>query len=162
MFPLLLIFQSVLSSQKRQYVSENSELNQPLNYDLADDYRVNLGFALLLFLPFVLIAANRGETFGDSSAYGMFFWSCPGSLSGFSVSPDDRSPLFTFFTILIKQFVGWNVPAYFGVIAAVSVFGLALNYRKYSANIPVYVIFTTIYSNSACLFIYCRKSCKTL
>ena len=48
MFPLLLIFQSALSSQKRQYVSENSELNQPLNYELADDYRVKTGFALLL------------------------------------------------------------------------------------------------------------------
>lgn len=141
MFPLLLIFQSVLTSQKRQYVSANNELNQPLNYDLADDYRVNLGFALLLFLPFVFIAANRGETFGDSSSYGMFFWSCPGSLSGFSVSPDDRSPLFTFFTILIKQFVGWNVSAYFGVIAAVSAFCLALNFRKHSADIVLCAFF---------------------
>ena len=56
MFPLLLIFQSVLSSQKRKYVSENGELNQPLNYDLADDYRVTIGFALLLFLPFLVFA----------------------------------------------------------------------------------------------------------
>lgn len=141
MFPLLLIFQSVLSSQKQQYVSDNGELNQPLNYDLADDYRVKTLFALLLFLPFVLIAANRGETFGDSSAYGMFFWSSPGSLGDFAVSPDDRSPLFSFFTVLIKQFVGWNVPAYFGVIAAISAFCLALNFRKYSAEIVLCAYF---------------------
>lgn len=141
MFPLLLLFQLQLASYKKQYVSINSEPNRPLNYDLADDYRVSLGFAVLLFLPFVLISANRGETFGDSSSYGMAFWNSPDSIMSFSVSSEDRSPLFSFFTVLIKQLVGWNVSAYFGVVAAVSALCISLNFRKYSAEIVLCAYF---------------------
>lgn len=141
MFPLLLIFQSALSSQKRQYVSENSELNQPLNYELADDYRVKTGFALLLFLPFVFISANRDIGFGDTAAYAQMFWNLPDSISRISISPEDRSPGFTVFAVFIKQIVGWNIPLFFGVVAAVSAFCLALNYRRYSADIVLCAFF---------------------
>lgn len=141
MFPLLLIFQSVLSSQKRQYVSENSELNQPLNYDLADDYRVKTGFALLLFLPFVLISANRSGGFGDTYMYMYMYDTWPDNLSEISINQNDRYPGFMIFSVLIKQFFGGNVRVWFFIIAAISAFCLAINYRRYSSEIVLCAYF---------------------
>lgn len=141
MFPLLLIFQSVLSSQKRKYVSENGELNQPLNYDLADDYRVKTGFAILLFLPFVLISANRDMAFGDSAAYWEMFCTWPESINDISLSGTERYPGFLVFTVIIKQLFFGNFRYWFFIIAAISAVCLSQNYKRYSSNIVLCAYF---------------------
>lgn len=141
MLPLMGVFELILISNKKIYASEHTLPNSPLDYDMADDYRVTVGFAILVFLPFIFISANRGFSFGDTYAYRNMFLSWPDSIKEISLTGNERYPGFIYFTVFIKQFIANDYRVWFFIIAAIQCICLASTYRRYTAEIVLCAYF---------------------
>lgn len=99
------------------------------------EYRTSFGWALLLIIPLVIIAAQRGY-YADTTAYIFSFRSMPTTLAELpaymlTVSKDE---LFAFVSSLIKIFISDNHEIYLGILAAFQMLALAKVYRKYSTD----------------------------
>lgn len=141
MFPLFGVFEYILIHNKKIYASKHTLPNSPLNYDAADDYRVPVGFAILVFLPFIIVSANRGFSFGDTYAYRNMFLSWPESIGDISLTGNERYPGFIYFTVFIKQFIANDYRVWFFIIAAIQCICLAVTYRRYTAEIVLCAYF---------------------
>ncbi len=97
--------------------------------------RVSWVWALLLAIPLIIIAAQRGY-FADTSAYIMSFRNMPDSLSeiGSYMQTVQKDELFSLASVLIKIFITKNYEVYLGILAAFQMFVLAKIYRKYSTD----------------------------
>ena len=99
------------------------------------EYRTSFGWALLLIIPLVIIAAQRGF-YADTTAYILSFRSMPTTLADLpaymqTVSKDE---LFSFVSVLIKIFISDNHEIYLGIFAAFQMIALVKVYRKYSVD----------------------------
>lgn len=139
--PLLGIFEYILISQKKMYVVEHSTKNLPLNYDLADDYRTSIVFAILIFLPFIFVSGSRGFGFGDTWAYQQMFESWPDSMDKIVLTGEERYPGFLYFTVFIKQFISSNYRVWFYIIAVIQCICLAITYRRYTSEVVLCAYF---------------------
>lgn len=97
--------------------------------------RVGWGWALLLAIPLIVGAAQRGY-FADTTAYILGFRSIPTNIAELpaymqTVSKDE---LFSFVSALIKIFITQNDEVYLGILAAFQMLTLAKIYRKYSTD----------------------------
>lgn len=97
--------------------------------------RVGWGWVLLLAIPLIIIAAQRGY-FADTSAYIMSFRNMPESVSEISayMQTVQKDELFSFVSLIIKVFITKNYEVYLGILAAFQMFVLAKIYRKYSTD----------------------------
>ena len=91
-------------------------------------------FAIVVFMPIIIMTVNRGPTIGDTGNYIAHFQSMPSSFSElhdyyFSV-PKDRA----YYTLgaLIKCIFGNDYRFYFLIVALIQGYGLLNLYRKYS------------------------------
>ena len=141
-FLLLIVFEFVLLNQKKMYVSANTPPDTPLNYDKGYDYRVNVFFAILVFLPLVFIAANRGYH-ADTFLHITMFNEYPSNISEISdyVDWDGKAPGFTVFSIIIKQLFGPSYETWLFIIAAISAGGLAITYKRYTSEVVLCAFF---------------------
>lgn len=141
MFPLLGVFEYILIHNKKIYASKHTLPNSPLNYDAADDYRVTVGFAILVFLAMILVSGFRDRWYADTTAYVGMFEDWPDRLSDIKLTDKERSPGFIYFTVFIKQFISSDFRVWLVIIATISILCLALTYRRYTAEIVLCAFF---------------------
>lgn len=141
MFPLLGIFEYILISKKKIYAAEHSLPNSPLNYDIADDYRVTVGFAILVFLAMILVSGFRDRWYADTTAYVNMFESWPSRFGDIKLTGEERYPGFIYFTVFIKQFISSDFRVWLVIIAAISILCIALTYRRYTSEIVLCAFF---------------------
>lgn len=141
MFPLLGFFEYMLISKKKIYAAEHSLPNSPVNYSVADDYRVTAGFAILVFLAMILLSGFRDRWYADTTAYVNMFESCPDRLINIELTGEERSPGFIYFTVFIKQFISSDFRVWLVIIATISILCLALTYRRYTSEIVLCAFF---------------------
>ena len=140
MFPLFGIFACMLVSQKNKYVLENCPVKSALNYDMSDNYRVGLLFSFIVFLPMLLIAANRAVYsggFGDTMLYVLMYNGYPesvGELSNF-LTWEEKDTGFIIFSTIVKQIFGVDYQPWLFIIAFISVICLVITYRRYTSEI---------------------------
>ena len=103
-FLLLIVFEFLLINQKKSYVSANTAPNTPLIYDKAYDYRVKAFFAILVFLPLILIATNRGY-YADTALYIGMYKGYPNNVSALSdyIDWNVKDPGFIIFSVIITM-----------------------------------------------------------
>ncbi len=97
--------------------------------------RVSWTWVLLLSIPLIIIAAQRGY-FADTTAYITGFKAMPTKFDELqaymqTVSKDE---LFSFVSLIIKIFITNNYEVYLGILAAFQMLSLAKLYRKYSSD----------------------------
>lgn len=97
--------------------------------------RVGWGWALLLAIPLIVVAAQRGY-FADTSAYILSFRNMPDSVSEISsyMQTVQKDELFSFVSLIIKVFITKNYEVYLGILASFQMLILAKIYRKYSTD----------------------------
>lgn len=97
--------------------------------------RVGWGWALLLAIPLIVVAAQRGY-FADTSAYILSFRNMPDSVSEISsyMQTVQKDELFSFVSLIIKVFITKNYEVYLGILATFQMLVLAKIYRKYSTD----------------------------
>ena len=106
-----------------------------------DDYRVSVFFAILVFLPMVLIASTRdwnfANTYGDTGSYIMNYQRAPSSVSDVfsNIDWDSRAPGFDLFVSFIKQFTGFDYTGFFAIVAIIHNLCLVFTYKRYCSNI---------------------------
>lgn len=93
------------------------------------------GFAVLVFIPLIIMVTNRGF-FGDTYAYMTTFINSPKTFSELSeyVSNLSKDKGFYATTAFLRIVLGENYRAYFFVLAVVQSYFLMKIYRKYSSN----------------------------
>ena len=143
LIPLFIFFEYVLISQKKRYVLKNYSVDTSLNDndDIDQNYKVGLIFALLVFLPLVIVSTNRDIGFGDTAAYADMFEGWPDKLTNINLTGKERYPGFIYFTVIVKQFFSDDYRVWFFIIAAIQCFCLAITYRKYSSEIVLCAYF---------------------
>ena len=97
--------------------------------------RVGWGWAILLAIPLIVVAAQRGY-FADTSLYIINFKNMPDSVSEISsyMQTVQKDELFSFVSVLIKAFITKNYEVYLGILATFQMLVLAKIYRKYSTD----------------------------
>lgn len=97
--------------------------------------RLGWGWVLILTIPLIIIAAQRGY-FADTSLYIITFQNMPDSLSEIStyMQTVQKDELFSFVSVLIKTFITNKYEVYLGIFAAFQMLALAKVYRKYSTD----------------------------
>ena len=97
--------------------------------------RVGWGWALLLSIPLIIIAAQRGY-FADTTAYIKSFQSMPDSISEIRnyMMTVQKDELFSFVSVLIKVFITKNYEVYLGILATFQMLVLGKIFRKYSTD----------------------------
>ena len=93
-------------------------------------------FAILVFLPLIIMATNRPLKVGDTMQYIRAYNNMP---SGFSAIPKYYSGLKkdkAYYSLgsIIKCFFGSDYKIYFFIIATIQAFGMVRLYRKYSPD----------------------------
>ncbi len=123
----------VVFSNNKSRVIESHESSLVEKYP---EFKVSVLFAILSFLPIIIIAANRDEMFADTSAYIAMYKSWPSSVDLYikDVDWDSRFPGFMLFSVFCKQ-LGLDYRFWLGLIATISGVFLALGYRKYTSDI---------------------------
>ncbi len=99
-------------------------------------WRINLGFAFIVMIPVIWMAANRGNVFGDTAMYRNDFRAMP---SVFSAIPEymltvTKDSGFKYLSSVIKCVIGNQDIVYFFIIALVQASALVIVYRRYSCN----------------------------
>lgn len=105
-------------------------------------------FAIIVFLPIIIMAATRGD-FSDTVVYRTNFIKVfPDNFSDLAAYlPDvDKDKGFIVFASIIKMIIGPNDVLYFFIIAAIQGVIIASVYRKYSSN---YVLSVFLFVASA-------------
>lgn len=104
------------------------------------EYRYKFIWALIIFLPIIIMAGTRGYV-GDTYAYEKAFSDMPNAISGlaqyYSTLSKDKG--FYICSALIKIIVGSNVKIYFLILSAIQGLCLVKIYQKYSINYAVSV-----------------------
>lgn len=101
-----------------------------------DDYRVGWFFAILTFLPIILIVGSRDRWYADTGAYTMMYEQWPSSLLKMGdVDWEGKFPGFIVFSVFIKQFFGSDYRIWLIIIAAISGTCIAFTYRKLSSDV---------------------------
>lgn len=92
--------------------------------------------ALLLVLPYIIWAAYRSDSFGDTGLYRSGFLNAEASLgAAFSILTSDSKDVgFYALRSLIKMIIGNNDELFFLLIAAFQILGMAVIYRRYAAD----------------------------
>lgn len=132
----LALMEYFLIHQKKIFVSENTAPNAPLNYDKIYDYRAGIVFAIVTFLPLIIIATNRG-TMADTGLYIAMYKGYPSSIFEIMdfVDWESKDPGFVIFSIIEKQIFGEDPVIWLFIIAAISATCMALTYRRYTSEI---------------------------
>lgn len=91
---------------------------------------------LIVIIPMIVAAAFRKDTIGDTYAYMVSFRDTMPSFSAIlgTLTADVKDKGFVIFRIILKALIGNNCYIYFGIIAAICLFCVAIVYRKYSCN----------------------------
>lgn len=127
-------------------VQRNKFLADDNNNLLRDDgskeeYKVGIFFAILVFLPLILLAGYRGWDFarkyGDTGGYIGMFQINPSSISEAleTIDWDSKYPGFILFIAIIKQFISNDYRVFFIIVASIQGLSLAIIYRYYRTNI---------------------------
>lgn len=141
MFPLLGFFEYILLSKKKIYAGEHSLPNSPLNYDIANDYRVTVGFAILVFLAMILVSGFRDRWYADTGVYVNMFEALPNKINEVNISSKERAPGFIYFTVFIKQFISSDFRVWLLIIATIQILCIALTYKRYTSEIVLCAFF---------------------
>ena len=98
-------------------------------------YRIQPVWAVILVVPLVIWAANRGYV-GDTGSYMKVFREMPSQLSELVsyMGTHTKDEGFYFVSAIIKIFITENVKVYFLIVAAIQAFLLFRVYRKYSSR----------------------------
>lgn len=93
-------------------------------------------FAIIIFIPLIIMAVNRKPDFGDTGFYINIYNGMP---AGFSAIPKYYSSIkkdkaFYLLVSIIKCFFGGEYKIYFLIIAVAQAYGLIRLYRKYSSD----------------------------
>ena len=101
-------------------------------------YRIQPVWAVILVVPLVIWAANRGYV-GDTGSYMKVFREMPSQLSELVsyMGTHTKDEGFYFVSAIIKIFITENVKVYFLIVAAIQAFLLFRVYRKYSSRYAV-------------------------
>lgn len=100
------------------------------------EYRWTISAAFLLFLPYVIWAGCRSNSFGDTIAYKNMFKEAPSVLSQalpYAIE-QTKDKGFFFITVIFKSLIGESSTAFFLLIAFIQGICLVYVYRKYSCN----------------------------
>lgn len=102
-----------------------------------DDYRAGWFFAILTFLPIILIVGLRDRWYADTGAYTMMFEDWPSDIGELlsDIDWNGKFPGFLFFSVLLKQLFGADYRAWLIIIAAISGIGIIISYKRYSTDI---------------------------
>lgn len=140
-FPILGIFAYLLIQKKKKYANEQTLIGAPYDYDISYDFRVSIGFAILVFLPMILIS-GFSNGMADTYLYIGMFKQYPASIDGISdyLSRGEKGPGFIVFSIIIKHIFGSDYRPWLFIIASIQGLCLALTFRKYTSEI-VYCAF---------------------
>ena len=96
-------------------------------------------FAVLVFLPLIVMAVSRKRGMGDTGMYIDHYAGMPSSFSEipsyYALLSKDRA--YYTFVALIKCIFGGEYKIYFLIVAAIQAYGLVRMYRKYS---PSYIL----------------------
>ncbi|MGN0502456.1 MAG: EpsG family protein [Ruminococcus sp.] len=138
--PLFAILEVALINKKRDYLSNTVRIDSEYNYDKSYDYRVTLPFAIIVFLPLILIAGFRAgyvNSIGDTGLYVTMFDGYPNTLNeiGGSISPDDKMYGWAVFSVFIKQFISSDYQIWLLIIAVISGFSLLYGYKNYTSEV---------------------------
>lgn len=100
-------------------------------------YRVSIVFALLTFLPIIIITGFRDRWYADTAAYAEMFESWPSSLGEAlgNIDWNGKFPGFIVFSVIIKQFFGSDYQIWLIIIAIISGLCVALTYRRYTPDV---------------------------
>ena len=130
---LLAFFGFIYVQQKNKYMA--SDEGKLLKSE--DDYRVSLVFALLVFLPIILIVGFRDRWLADTGAYTMMYESWPSSLGEAlgDIDWNGKFPGFIVFSVIIKQFFGSDYRIWLIIIALISGICVAITYRRYAPDV---------------------------
>lgn len=141
-FPLLAIFEYILINKKRIFAAENGKLSSPIDEEKANDYRVSIFFAIIVFLPMILIVGFRDQWFADTALYVKTYLSIPEDINDFSTFlVDEKEPGFRIFTYIIKLFVHDNFQIWLLIISIIQFMCLLLTYRRYTSEIVACAFF---------------------
>jgi transmembrane protein EpsG len=143
-FLILAVFEYMLLNQKRIFSAENNEPNTPLNYDKGYEYRVKTSFAILVFLPMILIAGFRAVNLyttslyvgPDTGSYTLGYALYSDSIFKLDKSVfDDKASGFIIFSVLIKSIFGSDSTMWLLIIAGISGVCIAKTYQRYTSEI---------------------------
>ncbi len=97
--------------------------------------RIGWQWVLILIIPLIIIAAQRGY-FADTSTYIISFRNMPDSYSEIKsfMLTVQKDEFFSLVSVLIKIFISNNYEIYLGILAAFQILVLAKTYRKYSTD----------------------------
>lgn len=106
------------------------------------EYRYNLIWAFLIFIPVLLMAGLRTGV-GDTGGYRRTFLNYPSTISGIMpyLETEGRDKGFGIFQILLKTVIGNNDVLFFMIIAAFQSFCVIKFCRKYSENYMLSIFF---------------------
>lgn len=105
-------------------------------------------FAFIVFLPVILMAANRSWYIGDTFAYRTSFEKMPASVDGLKeyMAENTKDIGFYFISAVFKVFISSDPRTYLWVIACIQGFVLIWFFRKYS---PSYFLSVFLFVASA-------------
>lgn len=141
LLPLFAIFEYFLIQQKNLYAAEHGKINEQIDYSISNDYRVSYLFAVLLFLPLIVVSTNRSLSEGDTWAYYTMFNEWPSVLNEVQITNSDKYPGFKIFSVFFKQFISTDYRVWFFVIAAISMLCIATTYQKYTSEVVLCAYF---------------------
>ncbi len=96
-------------------------------------------FAVLIFLPLIVMAVTRGNHIGDTGMYISHYEDMPSNFGALSSYYQGLSKDRAYYMLaaLIKCIFGGEYEIYFLIVAAIQAYGLVRMYRKYS---PSYIL----------------------
>lgn len=99
------------------------------------DWRVKMQYAVVVILPIIWMAANRGF-FADTIMYTNAYYNMPESFSEIPnyIASVPKDKAFSLLSAFIKVIFGYNRPLYLGIIAAIQMYVIAAFYRRYSID----------------------------
>lgn len=108
----------------------------PINVLGKTEYRWPLQLALIMGIPYILWAGNRGDELGDTAVYRSSFLEDNGGIKGIAdiIAGDGKDKGFSIFRTLLAEISNHNDILYLTLIAAFQIICLILVYRKYSEN----------------------------
>ena len=112
------------------------------------EYRYKFMWALIIFLPIIIMAGMRGSV-GDTDAYRKMFQDMPQT---FAVLPHyfetlEKDKGFFLCSSIIKIIIGNNDKIYFLIIAFIQGISLVIAYRKFSSNYVMSILLFLISSD---------------
>lgn len=105
-------------------------------YQGHEEYRWKWIPAVILVLPYIVWAAGRPDSYGDTGVYRATFLNMPVGFSEMStyIASRQKGKAFVLFEYLFKTLVSHSDIAFFFAVAAIQLFFIVRIFRKYSRN----------------------------